>query len=66
FRRRLTALAVDEAHCRHEWGTQKFRPEYAQLSRVRTYTGQDVPFVACTATCPTPTFDTLWTSLGYG
>lgn len=30
------------------------------------YTGQDIPFVACTATCTSKTFDIIWQSLGYG
>ena len=25
FRKRLTALIIDEGHCISEWGTQKFR-----------------------------------------
>lgn len=65
FRARITALVVDEAHCIHEWGDE-FRPEYKKLEILRSYTGQEVPFVACTATASTPTFDTIWNSLGFG
>ena len=65
FRKRLQAIVVDEAHCIDEWG-EEFRPPYRELSRLRHYTGQDVPFVACTATCTSKTFDIIWQSLGFG
>jgi len=65
FQKRLQAIVVDEAHCIDEWG-EEFRPQYRELSRLRHYTGQDVPFVACTATCTSKTFDIIWHSLGYG
>ncbi|KAF7327159.1 p-loop containing nucleoside triphosphate hydrolase protein [Mycena kentingensis (nom. inval.)] len=66
FRGRTTALVVDEAHCAHEWGDDSFRPEYKELHLLRPYTGQEVPFVACTATATTDTFETIWTALGFG
>ncbi|KAJ7670672.1 P-loop containing nucleoside triphosphate hydrolase protein [Mycena polygramma] len=65
FRGRITALIVDEAHCIDVWGDE-FRPEYKKLEMLRSYTGQEVPFVACTATASTSTFDTIWNSLGFG
>lgn len=65
FRKRLQAIVIDEAHCVDEWG-EEFRPQYRELSRLRHYTGQDVPFVACTATCSSKTFDIIWQSLGFG
>jgi len=36
------------------------------LETLRSYTGHEVPVVACTATCPTNTFDLIWSTLGYG
>ena len=66
FRGRLQALAVDEAHCIEEWGTDEFRPHYRSLSVLRHFTGQEIPFVSFTATCTTATFDRLWESLAYG
>lgn len=65
FRRRVQALIVDEAHCIEEWG-EEFRPLYRELHRLRNFTGQEIPFVACTATCSMTTFDTIWNSLGFG
>jgi superfamily II DNA helicase RecQ len=64
FRKRLQAIVVDEAHCIDEWG-EEFRPQYRELSQLRHYTGQDVPFVSCTATCTSKTFNIIWHSLGY-
>jgi len=66
FRSRITAIIIDEAHCVDEWGGEDFRPQYRQLSNLRNYTGQEVPFFACPATCRTSTFDTIWSTLGYG
>ena len=57
---------VDEAHCIAEWGGEDFRPTYRSLETLRGYTGQEIPIIACTATCPTKTFDLIWTTLGYG
>ncbi|KAI0684792.1 hypothetical protein C8T65DRAFT_530566, partial [Cerioporus squamosus] len=66
FRGRLQAVAVDEAHCVKEWGTNDFRPEYHSLSVLRHFTGQEIPFVVFTATCRTTAFELLWESLAYG
>ena len=66
FRARLTAVIVDEAHCIDDWGGDDFRPQYRELENLRTFTGQVVPFLACTATCTTATFDLLWKTLGFG
>ncbi|KAJ3521709.1 hypothetical protein NMY22_g12202 [Coprinellus aureogranulatus] len=66
FRKRLTAVIVDEAHCIEDWGGDDFRPQYMELESLRSFTGQDVPFLACTATCMTSTFDLLWKTLQFG
>ncbi|KAJ6540102.1 hypothetical protein B0H10DRAFT_1856041 [Mycena sp. CBHHK59/15] len=65
FRGRVDALIVDEAHCIDEWG-EEFRPMYRELHRLRSFTGQGVPFVACTTTCATNTFNIIRDSLGFG
>jgi len=45
---KVSALAVDEAHCISEWG-HDFRPEYRRLREVRQWTGE-IPILALTAT----------------
>ncbi|KAH7905107.1 P-loop containing nucleoside triphosphate hydrolase protein [Hygrophoropsis aurantiaca] len=64
FRARVQAVIVDEAHCIVEWGDD-FRKEYGDLSKLRNYIGQEVPVVACTATCSTHTFNVIWKSLSF-
>lgn len=66
FRKRLTAVIVDEAHCIEDWGDDDFRPAYRKLEILRNYTGQGISIMACTATCPTSTFTLIWDTLGYG
>ena len=43
----IAFFAIDEAHCISEWG-HEFRPEYRQLSRLRTHF-PDRPIAAFTA-----------------
>ena len=45
---KVSAIAIDEAHCISEWGHQ-FRPEYRQLADLRAHF-PGVPFMALTAT----------------
>ncbi|KII95852.1 hypothetical protein PLICRDRAFT_170449 [Plicaturopsis crispa FD-325 SS-3] len=57
---------MDLTHCVDEWGDEDFRPDYRKLDTLRNFTGQEVPFVACTATASTSTFDVIWKTLGFG
>lgn len=66
FCKRVTAVIIDEAHCIDEWGGDDFRPQYRRIDELRMYTGQEVLFVACTATAATSTFDVIWKTLGFG
>ncbi|KAF5372237.1 hypothetical protein D9758_005060 [Tetrapyrgos nigripes] len=66
IRRCLGAVFIDEAHCIDEWGENDLCLQYRQLSIIRPLCGYDVPFVACTATCRTSTFDIIWQVLRFG
>lgn len=46
---KISFYAIDEAHCISEWG-HDFRPEYRRIREMATVIGQDVPFMALTAT----------------
>lgn len=54
FRTRLmkmnvSLVAVDEAHCISQWG-HDFRPSYLKINGLREFLGDDIPFLAVTAT----------------
>ncbi|KIJ31954.1 hypothetical protein M422DRAFT_80023, partial [Sphaerobolus stellatus SS14] len=65
FRSHVAAIVVDEAHCIHQWGDQ-FKETYQQLNSLCVYTGREIPFLECSATVSTKTFDTIWSSLANG
>jgi superfamily II DNA helicase RecQ len=64
FQKHVQAVIIDEAHCINEWG-EEFHPQYWELEILQSFTGQEVPFVVCTATCMTSTFHAVWKSLGF-
>jgi len=45
----FTLVAVDEAHCISQWGYD-FRPSYLHIAEIRDLIGEEVPFLALTAT----------------
>jgi ATP-dependent DNA helicase RecQ len=59
---KVTALAVDEAHCISEWG-HDFRPEYRRLKELRQAL-PDVPAIALTATATPQVREDILVQLG--
>jgi ATP-dependent DNA helicase RecQ len=60
--RRVSLLAVDEAHCISQWG-HDFRPAYLNLRYARQRMG-DPPVIALTATATEPVLDDIRKHLG--
>ena len=59
----VSCLAIDEAHCISEWG-HDFRPEYRQLSSVRSYLS-DAVCIALTATATSRVRQDIISSLNF-
>jgi superfamily II DNA helicase RecQ len=66
FWKHVTAVIINKAHCIDEWGGDKFWLHYRKIDELQMYTGQDVPFISCTATAATSMFDVIWKTLGFG
>ncbi len=61
-RRRVSLLAVDEAHCVSQWG-HDFRPDYSRLAEIRRHLG-DPTTIALTATATVPCRADIYRQLG--
>lgn len=61
FRARLISIVFDEAHCISQWGT--FRPEYADVSRLR-YQLPQTPFIFASATFSSLVLDDIKSTFG--
>lgn len=64
FQKRVTLVAVDEAHLVQQWGSE-FRPAYAQLSLLRSRLPLNTPWFACSATLDAATLEELKKSIGF-
>jgi superfamily II DNA helicase RecQ len=51
FTKDILAIIVDEAHCISQWG-DKFRKEFDELGKLRSYVPVSIPFLATSATLP--------------
>ncbi|KAJ5562287.1 hypothetical protein N7461_001048 [Penicillium sp. DV-2018c] len=58
FRERLSFVAVDEAHLVAHWG-RGFRKDYARMHQLRALVGNNVPWLACSATLDQATLETV-------
>ena len=61
--RKLSLLAIDEAHCISQWG-HDFRPEYLRLGEVRRQLGEPLT-IALTATATREVRDDIMRNLGF-
>src|SRR4051812_5321094 len=62
--RRITAVVIDEAHLVHHWG-DAFRPQYAQVGKLRIILGPHIPWFACSATLDPHTLKVLMERGGF-
>ncbi|XP_066274858.1 ATP-dependent helicase wrn-1-like [Branchiostoma lanceolatum] len=58
----IALIAVDEAHCIHEWG-DAFRKDFKELGSLRALLSLKVPFMALTATATPAVLETVKSTL---
>ncbi|KAF8128812.1 P-loop containing nucleoside triphosphate hydrolase protein [Mycena galopus ATCC 62051] len=63
WRRRLSAVYIDEAHLIYE--THHWRPAYSRIHLLRHLIGDDIPFIGLSATCPEHYRDALTAFAGF-
>lgn len=61
---RISLIAIDESHCISQWGYD-FRPSYLKINELRAHLGDDVPFLALTATATPKVVDDIQEKLGF-
>ncbi|KAJ7598725.1 P-loop containing nucleoside triphosphate hydrolase protein [Mycena floridula] len=66
FRKNVLSLVLDEAHCVTEWGTDDFRPQFAQLATLRSRLPSGVPVLAASATLPPEVAADIRSKMGFG
>ena len=57
-------IVVDEAHCISQWGYD-FRPDYLLIKELRNVVGDNVPFIALTATATAKVAEDIMETLGF-
>ena len=57
-------IVVDEAHCISQWGYD-FRPDYLLIKELRNVVGENVPFIALTATATAKVAEDIMDTLGF-
>ncbi|KAJ7204674.1 P-loop containing nucleoside triphosphate hydrolase protein [Mycena pura] len=64
FTGNIICLVIDELHCICEWGTDDFRPEYAELVKLAARLPTGLPILGATATAPRDVIKTILNNLG--
>jgi superfamily II DNA helicase RecQ len=64
FTKNIICLVIDEAHCICEWGTDDFRPEYAEIAKLAARLPTGLPILGATATAPLDVIEAILDNLG--
>ncbi|KAJ6475103.1 P-loop containing nucleoside triphosphate hydrolase protein [Mycena vitilis] len=64
FTQNIICLVIDELHCICEWGTDDFRPEYAQIVKLMARLPTSLPVLGATATAPRDVIQAILDNLG--
>ncbi|KAJ6613186.1 P-loop containing nucleoside triphosphate hydrolase protein [Mycena sp. CBHHK59/15] len=64
FTKNIICLIIDELHCICEWGTDDFRPEYAEIVKLVGRLPTGLPILGATATAPIDVIKDILANLG--
>ncbi|KAJ6492528.1 P-loop containing nucleoside triphosphate hydrolase protein [Mycena vitilis] len=64
FTKNIICLVIDELHCICEWGTDDFRPEYAEIAKLAARLPNGLPILGATATAPRDVIEAILRNLG--